>query len=55
MWGWRRTRDPVFIGLQQIRHYDVSFQQDIRQNLPSADSTLTKRRENARFWLLKQI
>ena len=39
----------VFIGLQQIRQYDVSCQLDIGQNLSSADSTLTNRRENARF------
>jgi len=33
--------DQVFIELQQIRQYDVSYQQDIGQNLSSADSTLT--------------
>jgi hypothetical protein len=44
-----------FIGLQQIRQYDVSYQEDIGQNRSSADSTLNKRRENARFWLRKRI
>jgi len=53
--GWQRARDQVFIGLQQIRQYDVSCQQDIGQNLSSGDSTLTNRRENARFWLRKRI
>jgi len=47
--------DRVFIKLQQIRQYDMSYQQDIEQNLSSADSKLTNRRENARFWLRKQI
>jgi len=43
------------IGLQQIRQYDVSCQEDIGQNPSSADSTLTNHGENARFWLRKQI
>jgi len=38
-----------FIGLQQIRQYDVTCQEDIGQNPFSADSTLTNRGENARF------
>jgi len=33
-----------FMGLQQIRHYDVSCQEDIGQNPSSADSTLNNRR-----------
>jgi len=44
-----------FIGLQQIRQCDVSSQQDIGQNLSSADSTLTNRIVNARLWVRKQI
>jgi len=44
-----------FIGLQQIRQYDVSCQEDIGQNPSSADSTLTNRRENALLCLRKQI
>jgi len=44
-----------FMGLQQIRQYDVSFEEDIGQNPSFADSTLTNLRENARFWLSKQI
>jgi len=35
--------------------YDVSYQLDIAHNLSSADSTLTNRRGNARFWLRRQI
>jgi len=40
---------PVFIGLQQFRQYDVSFQLDIGQNLSSAGSTSNNYGENARF------
>jgi len=45
----------VFINLQQIRQYDVSYQLDIGHNLSSANSILTNRRGNARFSLRKQI
>ena len=44
-----------FTGLQKIRQYDVSCQDDIVQILSSADNTLTNRTENARFWLRKQV
>jgi len=47
--------DRVFIDLQQIRQYNVSYQLDIGHNLSPADRTLTNRRGNARFWLRKQI
>ena len=44
-----------FIGLQQIPQYDVSCQKDIGKNPSSSDSALTNHKENARFWLRKQI
>ena len=44
-----------FIELQQIQQYDVSCQEDSGQNPSSADTTITKRRENARFWLRKRF
>jgi len=44
-----------FMGLQQIRQYDMSCQEDIGRNLSSAGSTSTNRKENARFWLRKRI
>ena len=44
-----------FIGLQQIRQYDVSYREGVGRNLSSADSTSTNRRGNARFLLRKCI
>ena len=41
--------------LQNIRQYDESCQLDIGHNLSFADSILTNRRENTRFWLRKII
>jgi len=52
MWG---VLDRCFIGLNQVRQYDMSCHLDIGHNVPSADSPLTNRRYNARFSLRNRI
>jgi len=51
----RDVLDRFFVQLQKILKYDVSHQLAIVHNLSYADSKLTNRRENARFWMRKQI
>jgi len=41
--------------LKQSRQYDVSCQQGIGHTLSPTDSTITNRREIARFWLRKRM